>query len=150
MTWAVEADLLLGDIPLNNIDTGSYLDAAEAEINVQVGNYYAIPLPTLVGHQFSLMKLIHSRLASGRLIMAQAVGGESEDLHAYGQSLVEFAYERLFAVGTSIALTGASPVGVAGESRAPTTIHPDTLAVSPFETYTQYVHNHGTDFIDWG
>ena len=146
MAWATEEDLLIGDISSQHIDPGHYLEMAEDEINAQVGRYYELPLPTLTGHQLTVMKTIHARLASGRLIMAQAAG--REDLHTYGKYLVDEAYTQLMLIGTSIALT-ATPVTISAESKAPSVVMPSYDATSPFSIYEQYVHNWGDGWVKW-
>lgn len=147
MTWANEEDLIHGDLPLGDLDTSHYLNAAEDEINVHLGNYYSLPIPTATGHILTVLKTVHSRLASGRLILAQAAGAESEELHAYGQSLVAYAYELLARVGTSIQVPGATSVGVAGEDRSPKVVGGDTT--SPWTTYESFVHGKGTTWLDY-
>lgn len=148
MTWATEEDLLIGDISSRSIDVGHYINMAADEINAQVGRYYELPLPELTGHQLSVMKMIHARLASGRLIMAQAAG--QEDLHTYGKYLVDEAYAQLNLIGNGISLPTATPVTVEAESRAPSVVMPaDAPATSPFSLYEQYVHNWGEGWVSW-
>lgn len=160
MSWAEVDDLLIGDIPTSGVDTGRYLNAAADEITVRLGEIYSLPLPAsadLPEHQRMLLRLIHSRLASGRLILSLALGEEQASLHAYGQSLVEWAYQQLGLIGTTIELEGATPYSTADESRAPGPVTSTSnssfvnlsLAESPFDTYERFAHGLEDTNVDY-
>ncbi len=105
MPYSVVADLLLDDLRLKpDFPKQKFVDQAAEEMDSKLGFRFALPLrlegelvpsPTtwlaLPPHQVLLLKTINNRLASGRLILSIAVGGEQTSLHAYGYSLVQAA-----------------------------------------------------------
>lgn len=137
MGWATIDDLLVGDIAIDHIDVDPFIDGAENEINVHLGQFYVLPV-SASGYSLTLLNLIQGRLASGRLIMAQSAG--DQDILNYGKSLVDFAYERLYTIGASIDITGATPISANGSSRVPGVVDPNAGQPSPFKVYENYVH----------
>lgn len=134
--YAQQTDLMLGDLALSpSINTEDYLRSASMEIDARVGEVYAVPLVGMLAHHALLIKLIAARLASGRLIMAVAVGGEDRQLHAYGQSLVAEAYADIDRIVSGrISLTGVTEIGVDQSSNLPGIINRDSgSAVEMFE-----------------
>lgn len=105
MPFSVAGDLLIGDMLLStSFDKDKWVTDAYDEMNSKLGWVYSLPLrpegvdpgdedswQDLPEHQQLLLKTINNRLASGRLIMAQAIGAQQQQLHAYGYSLVEQA-----------------------------------------------------------
>lgn len=90
-------DLLTGDIP-----TPAYLDVpgmvqdAADEIDSKIGHLYDTPIDvTDSGAAARWVKLLLKRLnvflATGRLLMAAAAGGEDDRVHAYGSYLIREA-----------------------------------------------------------
>lgn len=105
MAYSGVADLLLGDLTLSaGYDKERWIKLADEEIDAKLGWVYALPIspiPPLVAlptHETLLLKQISSKLASGRLIMAQSIGGEDQRLQAYGYSLVKEAMEMLLLI----------------------------------------------------
>lgn len=107
------ADLVLGNIPTPT-DAEKYIIAAAEEIDSRIGLRYATPVvvadtieerPTEL-----LLKKINTFLATGRLILALAAGGEDVQLHQYGLYLVNQSLTAIEAiVSGSVVLPGATP-----------------------------------------
>lgn len=139
MSWATEDDLLVGDLYIKTLDTGRYLNDAKDEMLTKLyqrfSSFPTFTVDTPIGRT---LKMIQSRLASGRMILAQAMGSESEQVHAYGLHLVEWAYEELCKMGVDYEVPGATPIGSQGENRAPGVLVYDSD--SPWEVYEDYVH----------
>lgn len=116
--YAKQSDLLLGDLAISpSIPMDDILRAASDEIDARLGELYVVPLAGLTSHHATLVKLICARLASGRLILAAAIGGEDRTLHAYGESLIRDAYNDLNMIATGkIILTGVQEVAGQGNS----------------------------------
>lgn len=151
MTWAENKDLLIGDMELGRVNASQYLDVAEREINGRLGQLYQLPIPAdLPQYQLDTLKTIQANIATGRLLLAQGAGAESEDLHAYGKSLVKQGYDELERIGHAYELGGsATRVGTAGEDRRPSVSAPD--AVSPTDTfYGNVIGQDSTSILDWG
>lgn len=151
MTWADNEDLLIGDMELGSISASQYLDVAEREINSRLGQLYQLPIPTdLPEYQLDTLKTIQANIATGRLLLAQAVGSENEDLHAYGTSLVKQGYDELERIGFAYELGGSAVrVGTAGEDRRPSVSSAD--AASPVDTfYGNVMGGDSTSILDWG
>lgn len=151
MTWALESDLLLGDLETGHLDKTQYLEFAEDEIVSHLGITYALPLPTLSAHNQLTLKVLQARLASGRLLLAMAAGGEDSELHAYGRHLVEMGMSDLYRVGKDFELfdDAGNPIPTIasqGSSRAAAAIQPDVAnSMGPFEIYERDVHAGGYD-----
>jgi len=99
VAYCAPADLLIGDIPLaGKYGNGTaFVQLAADEIDSQIGHIYITPIvfnestPLLVAKVRPaklLLKKINTLLASGRILLDMAAGGEDDNLHAYGQSLV--------------------------------------------------------------
>lgn len=101
--YSEQADLLIGDMLLSpTLDRDRYIQSAADDINAKIGYLYKIPLvPTdteLPLYQVLLLKSINNKLASGRLILDVAVGGEQATLHAYGLRLISEAMNDLMCI----------------------------------------------------
>lgn len=100
MAYSVVDDLLIDD-SVYSVDLDKHIGLADDEINVRLGYVYEIPLvpvPPAVGlraQDILLLKMISSKLASGRIILAAATPGEDNNLHAYGRYLVNDAMQSL-------------------------------------------------------
>ncbi|QEM40908.1 MAG: head-to-tail connector complex protein [Phage AS32] len=98
MPYAATSDLLTGDIPLAakyGSGTG-FLQLAADEIDAQIGHIYVTPIVfdestpekiAAVRPAKLLLKKINTLLASGRIVLDMAAGGEDDNLHAYGKSM---------------------------------------------------------------
>lgn len=97
MAYATEEDLLVGDLELHPaLDVEKFINDAANEINSKLGTVFQVPIPvgstaTVEPHARLTLKRINAHLASGRLILAVAQGGEDGSLHAYGRYLVNEA-----------------------------------------------------------
>jgi hypothetical protein len=100
-------DLLLGDFQVGKrFDKQQFVDGAADEIDSKLGWLYETPLVAANGggfgalprHQRLLVTGINLKLASGRLILATAIGGEDNSLHAYGNDLVKQATAELLLI----------------------------------------------------
>lgn len=93
-------DLLLGDLGGVEDMSQRYIDLAANEMDSMIGYVYILPLPFtgLPVHQQLILTNIALKLASGRLILAQAVGSEDSAVHAYGKSLIDEAMRDLWAI----------------------------------------------------
>jgi len=148
MTWATPDDLLLGDLTYAHLDPERYLSIAEDEMSASLGVMYPLPIPGPSGlsdHNAVALKIIQSRLASGRLLLALAAGGEDRELHAYGQHLVEAARGDLHRVGRDFELTDNEGVSLGkvaahGSSQAAASVRPLPNSDSPFDIYEQRTH----------
>jgi hypothetical protein len=107
VAYCTTDDLLLGDLQLGKrFDPQKYVDGAADEIDSKLGWLYETPLVAANGGSFSLLPRhqrllisgINIKLASGRLILATAIGGEDNQLHAYGASLVREATAELMLI----------------------------------------------------
>lgn len=113
--YSETADLVLGDMTIGGtVNKDAYVNAAGDEIDSRLGYVYSLPLPdTLPDHAVKLLRKINNFIASGRLIMALAVGGEDSSLHAYGLSLVQEAHNDL-----ALILNGSLPLDTAVKNSA--------------------------------
>lgn len=108
------SDLLFGNIP-TPASAGQYMALAAEEMDSQIGLKYSTPVvvsdnaesrPTRL-----LLKKINIFLATGRCVMAVSGGGEDDQIHQYGRSLVDEALAALAAIVNGvIVLPGADPV----------------------------------------
>jgi len=163
MTWADEEDMkvLLGDTSIGGIDTQGFLDRAQEEIEVWLGEYYdvevgfpiiggpaAIPaVPELAPRMFKALKLTQERIAAGRLLMAQCAGNEDDSLHAYGHWLLGMGLDDMYKFGTTWKVEGATLVaGQMASDMTPSVIQPNLR--SPFERFEKAHYNptHGPAF----
>lgn len=130
MPYSSVDDLLLGDLPLGaTIDRVRYVQDATDEIDSAIGSVYATPIDMteegpVARHSRLLLKRINNHLATGRIILAVAVGGEDDSLHAYGVSLIREAHGALGQIATgAIDLEGAEKTDVPSDSSSGPTIH---------------------------
>ncbi len=102
MAYCAKTDLLTGDIPLAGKygDGTAFVNLAADEIDGQIGHIYRTPVVFDESTQEKidrvrpaklLLKKINTLLASGRIILDMAAGGEDRQLHAYGKSMLDEA-----------------------------------------------------------
>lgn len=98
MAYSTVGDLLLGDMPAPP-NAEQYVQDAADEIDSKLGLRYTTPIVVddSPANRVTnlLLKRISTHLASGRLILAQAVSGENQYVHAYGQKLIKEATDAL-------------------------------------------------------
>lgn len=105
-TYSTVADLLIGDLPVAvGFSKQKFVDDAADEVDSIVGRRYVTPLDISASspiprHARLFIKRVANHLASGRLILALAAGGEDQALHAYGYSLVKNATDALEQIAT--------------------------------------------------
>lgn len=132
--YADEEDLLLGDLPLSSaISVEKFIKDAADEIDVRIGHVYAVPVVNGVGDAalpemtVTILRIANSRLASGRLLMAQAQAAQNAELHAYGQYLINEAETLIGSIASGgIDLEGVEPVPAAGQTTGPTVANVDS------------------------
>ena len=136
MAYSAPDDLLLGDLIVSeSVGKQKYVDDAADEINSAIGFLYTIPVVTdaqgvdpIVG---MVLKRLNNWLATGRLIMALAAGGEDTNLHAYGLSLVTQAQATLAQIASGeLKLPGAAPAPGTEDNR------PEGASVSNVDEYS--------------
>ena len=145
MPYAEVDDLMLGDMALGPaVSPEKYIQEAQEDVNISLGQVYEMPVS--MGQDTPdrtkiLLRRITARLASGRLILAQAIGGEDSQLQAYGRHLVDEAEAVLSAIlDGRIDLEGPNRVEGAAETTGPTIDNYDkTSGVDAF-----YEHFMGT------
>jgi hypothetical protein len=99
--YSAVGDLLLGDLVTHSaLDKAQFVKDAFDEMNSMLGTVFEIPIDVTASspipeHARLLLKRINNHLATGRLILAVAIGGEDGSLHAYGLYLVREAYARI-------------------------------------------------------
>lgn len=99
MAYSSTDDLLLGDLLLPaEFDLDKWVNLASDEMDSRLGFTYVIPLTGLTDTESLFLRDINNKLASGRLILAQAIGGEDNRLQAYGESLIKDALASLNAL----------------------------------------------------
>lgn len=120
-TYSAVGDLLTGDMPFSSsLDPAKFVQDATDEVDSYIGMRYATPLdladtvgsdPNPIARPARLLiKRIANFLASGRLILAQSMGGEDKQVQAYGQSLIVEALAALKQIVTgAVPITGAEP-----------------------------------------
>jgi hypothetical protein len=103
VAYCTKDDLLTGDIPFSSKygDGTSFVQLAADEIDATIGRIYVTPvtfdLTNNPGSRVSqlMLKKINQLLASGRIVMDMAAGGEDDNLHAYGYSMWREAWTLL-------------------------------------------------------
>lgn len=103
VAYCTNTDLLVGDIPLAaKYGNGSgFVQLAADEIDATIGRIYVTPVTFDVMANPSsrvsqlMLKKINILLASGRIVMDMAAGGEDDNLHAYGYSMWKEAWTLL-------------------------------------------------------
>lgn len=123
MSYVDENDLLLGELTgklPSTISVSQYLAMTAEEIDSKLGVIYVVPiaLPTLPNSQGSLLKSIHRKLASGRIILAATIGHDAATIHAYGMQLVKEGLMELMAIANNqVVLLGAERIDGDGSPR---------------------------------
>jgi len=136
MAYCATTDLLLGDMEPGSIDLQSYVDSAAEEIDGRLG--YVYDLDDVHGLEqdspgWLILKKINRFIASGRVIMAQAIAAENESLNAYGGSLVRLAYGDLALILSKELPLDATAIGES-VGRTPGIVNRDaTSGVEAFE-----------------
>lgn len=117
MPYSETGDLLTGNIPLPGaLVPAKFIDDAADEIDGALGHLYVTPFvldvnDPAVRPSALVLKRISNLLASGRLIMAADAGGQDQQLHAYGLSLIQEAHAALTKLReSSDTLPGAEPL----------------------------------------
>ena len=111
------------------------VDLAAEQIDSMIGHIYVTPVDILVPPSENrpsqlLLKHINLLMASGRMILDMAAGGEDNDLHAYGQRLLEEALNMLAKiVKGEIQLTGADRIEEAKSPTGPTISNEDAVSL---------------------
>lgn len=123
MSYVEPTDLLLGELTNTlpaSINASQYLGMTAEEIDSKLGVMYVVPIDvdTLPNSQGSLIKSIHRKLTSGRIIMAATVAHSDTTLHAYAMQLVKEALMELMAIANGdVVLIGAERVDGDGTGR---------------------------------
>lgn len=92
MAYCVKADLLVGDMPVSDAAATQFINIATDEIDSRLGVRYVMPLTGGADpHATLAVKRVCILLATGRLLMAHAVGGEDQQVNAYGLYLLREA-----------------------------------------------------------
>lgn len=145
MAYCEESDLMTGDLTIGpRVDKPSYIDGAADEMDVILGILYETPISVggLSDSSAKLLKKINRFMASGRLIMALAAGGEDSELHAYGWSLVQQAQADLHCIANgSLKLEGATAKDGALGARGPSIVNRDNESAT--EVFEQFVYREG-------
>jgi phage gp36-like protein len=103
--YCTAVDLVTGDmLPPRGITVDKIIADASLEIDSVLGQRYVTPIvfsnrPSSIADANKL-RLCCAHLASGRLILASAIGGEDVTLHGYGIYLVNHAMNMLTALVT--------------------------------------------------
>lgn len=150
VAYCTKADLLTGDIPLAGKygDGTPFVQFAADEIDAQLGHIYITPIAfdestpakTAAARPAKLLlKKINVLLASGRIILDMAAGGEDDNLHAYGKSMHDEAVLLLNAISSGRITLADAPIIADTTTRdnGPTIANDDPYSlVESF--YTQY------------
>lgn len=130
MAYSEVGDLLLGDLIIaESVDRQKFVDLAAREINSKLGWIYELPLhpagtdpvtdtswTSLPAHEADTLRDINNRLASGRLILSLAIGGEEVQLHALGWHYVNSALEDLMVIANGTVDLTAVRIGADSSS----------------------------------
>jgi hypothetical protein len=138
-TYSAVGDLLLGDLPVSTeISKQGFVNDAADEVDSIIGRRYVTPINVSGTGQYAVprhaalfVKRAANHLATGRLILAVAAGGEDGQLHAYGWSLVNGALKALEQIAEgSYDLPEAQPISTGGAVRptAPTVTNSDSAS----------------------
>lgn len=130
-------DLLLGEMPLSSaIDPARFVADSADEIDVRIGRIYTTPVDvsTLEPTAKLTLKIANARLASGRLLMAQAQAAQDDSLNAYGMYLINEAEATIESIESNrLPLDGAETRDDIIDTPAPTIRNHD--ATSPVEAF---------------
>lgn len=167
-TYCKEADFLLTEEMIVSVnDKPKYIQIAQEEIDGKLGFVYVVPIDisetsTLPENQKMLLKTMAQKLASGRLLMGNALGGQSESVNAYALYLIKAAEMDLMAVANGqIDLhaprvdQAGTPIGLVDDptlsdqyARVPSAWNPDSVSpVTVFEK--KYMSALGPDPTIW-
>lgn len=153
MAYSAVGSLLLGDMQVSSkTNVTAYVEDAASEIDSIIGVRYKTPIDTaeattvLAHHSVALLRKLNNHLASGRLIMAEAIGGEDTSVHAYGVFMVRSALRELQQIANGeIDLDGAEEWPDAGgdDTTGPSVANEDaTAGVAAF--YDEFMRAPGT------
>lgn len=151
MAYCGETDLLVSEgLVVSPNEKSKFVQSAADEMDAKLGYRYATPIVTedLPANQAKLLLTINAKLASGRLIMSNALGGQDAQVNAYALYLIKEAEMDLMSIangqvdltaplvdstGTEIG-TVEDPVIDDPYARMPTGWNPDAAsAVTIFE-----------------
>lgn len=133
-TYSTVTDLLLGDMPVAlEVNKQKYVDDAADEIDSIIGKRYETPIDVtetsaVPRYARLFIKRAANHLATGRLILAVAAGGEDTQLHAYGWSLVRDSLAALEQIASGeYDIPGAEPIPLddALQPTAPSIVNQD-------------------------
>jgi hypothetical protein len=169
-------DLLLGNLQgrlPSQIDPAEFVKHAAEEMDSKIGFVYVTPInvdpepdPPLVAlpvPQVLLLKHVCAKLASGRIILAAAIGHEDSTVHQYGLYLVREAEVTLMAIANQEVNLAAPTVDSEGNPDEPvdppTSIDPmafvpggknrdDFAAVAAFED-NYMTDNYPCEAVPW-
>lgn len=113
--------MVTGNIPVNPVSAQKYVNDAADEIDSLIGKVYKTPVDMTPGPDETppgigtmsrpsrlLLKRVSNWLASGRLMLSTAAGGEDGELHAYALYLVNSASSVLMSIARGeVELEGA-------------------------------------------
>jgi hypothetical protein len=152
MPYCEETDLLLGDDILmpSSLSKPKFVAMAASDMDAKLGYVYVVPIVTtsMPVHQKNLLKSINAKLASGRLIMAQAMASQDSAVHQYALYLIKEAEMDLMTIANGTVDLTAPLVDDAGSpinpvenplvddpwAKTPTGWNPDaTSPVTAFE-----------------
>lgn len=137
-TYSEVTDLLVGDMTIGGgVDKDRFVQDATDEVNSRLGFVYVLPLdPAPAEHITLMLKRCANLIATGRLILAVASGGEDTALHAYGESLLREGQNLLEAIACGQVDLGAAKVPVHTDGNAPIITQADSVsAVDAFYSY---------------
>jgi len=123
MSYVETSGLLLGELTNSlpaSINPIQYIAMTAEEIDSKLGVIYRVPVDVdgLPNGQGSLIRSIHRKLASGRIIMAATVAHSDTSIHAYAMQLVKEAHMELMAIANGdVVLVGAERVDGDGVPR---------------------------------
>lgn len=165
--YCKEGDLFITEgIQTTPGDKSKFIQIACEEMDGKFGFIYVTPIniglgTTLPDNQIKLLKVISSKLASGRMIMAAAMGGASESVNAYALYLIREAEMDLMKIAngeidlnTARVDASGTPIGTVPDpavadpyARIPTGWCPDSeSAVTIFE---KKFMNEGNEDLYW-
>ena len=137
-TYSKVGDLLTGDVTIGgSFDRDRYVQDATDEINSRIGFTYQLPLSPVPAEHIALtLKRCANLIATGRLVMAVAMGSEDASVHAYGASLLSEGQQLLTAIDCGHIDLGCAKLAVQSEGNAPTIVQADSSsAVDAFYGY---------------
>lgn len=114
-TYSTVEDLLLTVALPRDLPVQRYVDDARDEIDSALGHLYVTPFDLcdsgpMARHSKLLIKRIANHLATGRIIMAVAMGTEDNTNHAYGAGLVKGALAALESLRTGAVVLEDAPL----------------------------------------